>query len=66
MILKNTEVDRPWISHADGNCVIVEGLIREDRRVKYRETQCKKSSYAIPHIPWKGTLQLKTKLNSVA
>jgi hypothetical protein len=28
---------RPRISHTEENCVIVEGLIRKDRRVKVRE-----------------------------
>jgi hypothetical protein len=28
---------RPRTSHTDENCVIVEGLIREDGRVKVRE-----------------------------
>jgi hypothetical protein len=29
---------RPWILHTDESCVIAEGMISEDRRVKVRET----------------------------
>jgi hypothetical protein len=29
--------DRPRTLHTDENCVILEGLIREDRKVKLRE-----------------------------
>jgi hypothetical protein len=34
--------DRPRASHSDENFVIVEDLIREDRRVKIREKHCEK------------------------
>jgi hypothetical protein len=33
---------RPRTSHHDEHCGIVEGLIREDRRIKVREMHCKK------------------------
>jgi hypothetical protein len=37
--------DRPETSHTDENCVNVEGLIREERRVKIRETLRKKKKH---------------------
>jgi hypothetical protein len=33
---------RPRTSHTDENCVIVKGLIKEDRTVKVRKMYCKK------------------------
>jgi hypothetical protein len=42
-------------SRSDENCVIVEGLIREDRRAKVRET-LSKSNFAIVNNPWKRTM----------
>jgi hypothetical protein len=41
---------RPRTSHTEDNCVIVEGLIREDRRVKVREALCKKKKTVIQHF----------------
>jgi hypothetical protein len=32
---------RQRTSHNDDNCIIVRGLIREDRRAKVHETRCK-------------------------
>jgi hypothetical protein len=46
---------KPRTSHTDENFVIVEGLIKKNRRVKVSETHCKKkNSRAILHILSKG------------
>jgi hypothetical protein len=47
---------RPWTSYSEEDCVIVEALIREGRKVKVREIALQNNSCAILHIPWKGTL----------
>jgi hypothetical protein len=40
---------RPGTSHPDGNCAIVEGSIREDRRVEVRGTRLRQERKAVVH-----------------
>jgi hypothetical protein len=42
--------------NTDENCVIGEGMVREDGRIEARETKKKNSSFAILYFPCKGTL----------